>query len=69
MNEEENYTIDPKEDPVNLEGWKKSLKYWEDRLIGDRKRLKGSDFIEHNPEIKRIKWNIKRTKTKIKELE
>ncbi len=61
----ENYIIDPKEDPKSLQGWKDGLKYWENRLIEDRKRLNGSDFIELNPEIKRIKWNIERTKTKM----
>ena len=66
---EEKYIIDPSEDPNNLKGWRDSLKYWERRLIDDRKRLENSDFIELSPEIRRIKWNIERTKTKIKELE
>jgi len=57
--------IDDNLTPKDLAGLNETLKYWEQRLVEDRKRLEGSDSIELSSEIKRIKWNINDIKERI----
>jgi hypothetical protein len=51
--------IDPKLTPKTLEGLKESLENFKVLLEQRRERLKDSDSIELDNEVRRFKWNIK----------